>query len=1473
MPRSLRAMLPRCLLAAALRVGVCPRAPAPRERRHPVPVVPARRHDRGQLRRVRAHCAAPSSSRCRSAGSTTDDAAAAARQPRRSRRSTGRAPKPTPRRRAPGSSPRPAARRSSRASAKPWPTHAQPGRVHRGSGQAAGDCRSRAADARRLAGAQLRLSRQRRRAARRAARRSRLRAARRGRAVALRPEPGGQRRRRRRRCRCCRRRRCARASSRRSCWRARSQDAAQRIVAAARHHRRAGRPGARGRLGRGAARRGRTPTWSSSTRTDQAYADLSARMLKAADERVRRADVKGVEALIRDVLEADDRLGRQRPQETAALLATMDLRLDAARRLRLAIGSGGRSARASFAPTSGRPGRRSTRSAARAPPLEQIRQLAGPSSRTLRQLQKNAGIAVARVRADQAGARGGRGARPADERVPDGAARRGHAHDRGHRQRHEPRVAGVVGRGRRAAAARSRARGAAAAHDSTRHSDHASHHQAAARAGPPDPARRHRRASSSAGGPLAARDCAVLVPTRGAAEALRRTLENRALAAPGAVAVLPDLADARRLLRPAAPATCRDAPPLLSEFEREVLVRRAARLASESGAPAPFRLRAGLIVEILALYDELRRRGRTVDDFERLMTGSLEPSADSDRGAERMLRQTRFLVAVFRELERRIARHRPHRRARPARAAARRHAARQPLPRASIVTVGDQAGDAARALAAPTTICWRASPGLERIDVLATEQVLAAGLHQRLHDTFPGLEEERVDAAVLGAGARRARAAGRSAGRPLVRVARPGGGAGRLRARREAARRSRSAPRVVFQRPLPYLYLARSVFADAARAVSGARRAAARGRAVCRGAGSRVRGRDVGSDPRAAGRPARLAALALRRRRRRRGRPAGVAALDALLREIKYLGGWDRLDALAAEPADSRGRRDRPPRGASAQPALQAAAAAAARAAGGDRGADGLRPGRRGSSRFVKRHERLPRTRTNRRSGSRAGARARSSARCSALADAHAAHDDEPLLVTELANTVRRWIEGQTFSPRTGTEGVTLLDAQRAAYADVDEVRLVGLVESDWPERSRRSIFYPASLLGQLGWPNEIDRLTRGARAVPRPAAARAARASRSRPSRSKTTPSSRRRRSSRRSTTVRPRGRARRLAPAAARRSLQEALREVPGGIRCTARGAGLAAVAGSAAEWLALRAARIAWRPTPAFHGAAGPRAPIEYAVSHVERYLDCPFKYFSSYVLGLEEERDEDAGPEPARARTVPPRGVPAVLRRLAGGRRIDRSRPTRCRRRWRSSRPSSRRSSRRCRRPTGRSSAPICSAPPPRRAWRSARSRSRSSRASASSSGCSSTRSKGSSSSQGEDGPVRLRIRGKADRIDLLEDGTLRVVDYKLGRAPKPARALQLPVYGVCASQQLEGRHGRSWPLVARRLRRVPREERLRVARRHVRRRPPQALEDGQRRMVAAVAGDRAGTFPGRSRRAVPLHALRLCRRLPEGLRRR
>jgi RecB family exonuclease len=62
-----------------------------------------------------------------------------------------------------------------------------------------------------------------------------------------------------------------------------------------------------------------------------------------------------------------------------------------------------------------------------------------------------------------------------------------------------------------------------------------------------------------------------------------------------------------------------------------------------------------------------------------------------------------------------------------------------------------------------------------------------------------------------------------------------------------------------------------------------------------------------------------------------------------------------------------------------------------------------------------------------------------------------------------------------------------------------------------------------------------------------------------------------------------------------------------------------------------------------------------------------------------------------------------------------------------------------------------------------------------------------------------GPRRLSVSGKADRIDLLADGTFRVIDYKLGWPPNRARALQLPVYGLCAQQSLQGHLGRQWVL--------------------------------------------------------------------------
>jgi RecB family exonuclease len=56
--------------------------------------------------------------------------------------------------------------------------------------------------------------------------------------------------------------------------------------------------------------------------------------------------------------------------------------------------------------------------------------------------------------------------------------------------------------------------------------------------------------------------------------------------------------------------------------------------------------------------------------------------------------------------------------------------------------------------------------------------------------------------------------------------------------------------------------------------------------------------------------------------------------------------------------------------------------------------------------------------------------------------------------------------------------------------------------------------------------------------------------------------------------------------------------------------------------------------------------------------------------------------------------------------------------------------------------------------------------------------------------GPRGARRMALRGVADRLDLLADGTFRLIDYKLSSAPSKSRALQLPIYGLCAEQRLQ-----------------------------------------------------------------------------------
>jgi RecB family exonuclease len=54
-----------------------------------------------------------------------------------------------------------------------------------------------------------------------------------------------------------------------------------------------------------------------------------------------------------------------------------------------------------------------------------------------------------------------------------------------------------------------------------------------------------------------------------------------------------------------------------------------------------------------------------------------------------------------------------------------------------------------------------------------------------------------------------------------------------------------------------------------------------------------------------------------------------------------------------------------------------------------------------------------------------------------------------------------------------------------------------------------------------------------------------------------------------------------------------------------------------------------------------------------------------------------------------------------------------------------------------------------------------------------------------------------LRGVADRIDLLAGNRFRVIDYKSGSAPDRKRALQVPVYALCAQERLAEQRGGTW----------------------------------------------------------------------------
>jgi RecB family exonuclease len=940
----------------------------------------------------------------------------------------------------------------------------------------------------------------------------------------------------------------------------------------------------------------------------------------------------------------------------------------------------------------------------------------------------------------------------------------------------------------------------------------------------PDLQAMHRTVADCVGADRAS-STAVLVPTAAAGDTLRQTLAKRGS--------IPDRVDivTRDEFYARLHASLEGAPAMLSAFEREVLLIRAAEAATAAGAPPPFRLRPGLVVQILLFYDELLRRDRSVADFDRLMTDSLLPSVEIDRGAERLFKQTKFLSAAFTELERLVERS----------GGMDEHALRDVLLRGSgpsayarvVVTVADQSADPRGLWTADFDLLARLQ-GLEALDIVATENVLAAGFHQRVHDVLPGIEEQRCgDAARPPALLTPPSKSSEPPSRWFVCRDREEELADVARFAAESHMPHRIA--AVFQRPLPYLYLARSVFSDAeqpyqaldALPLAAEPFAAALDVVFEFVLAEANRASTIGLLSSPHWRFQELDGPDLSARQQ-------VSALDTLLRELKYLGGWDRLTALKSDLGRQRDRK-----GPRSYRRYAAGAVLAAIAAG-----EALQPLRDAVTAsgqieallaFIRTHER-PSDPDAPWSSRHLRARAAVMTALESLAAAHGRHDNRPLPLERLAGGVRRWIEAQTFAPRTGSDGVLLLDAPAAAYADVDDLRLMGLIENDWPERARRSIFYPANLLTQLGWPTETDRLN-AARArfhdLLRLPARRISASTFTLEDDAIVSPSSFLEELDASGLRAEP--------LSACERSgerhvfLHEALFE---------QRSESSAVRERTAEWLRLRAGRSSG-DEPAYHGAAGARDPGVYAVSHVERYLDCPFKYFSARVLQLDEERDHASGLSPQERGQLLHEVFESFFKAWheRGGRAITADSLDDALELFATI-----------------AEAMIAGLPEADRALErnyllgSAAAAGLGERAfnfeieqqSGIVERLLEHSLEGEFDFRGRSGPRQITVRAKADRIDLLDDGTLRVIDYKLSRAPKAARALQLPIYGVCAEQALSGKHGREWKVS--RAGYVAFKEKNAFVPLGNSSSLEQALRDGEERFVAAVEGIERGEFP-------------------------
>ena len=382
------------------------------------------------------------------------------------------------------------------------------------------------------------------------------------------------------------------------------------------------------------------------------------------------------------------------------------------------------------------------------------------------------------------------------------------------------------------------------------------------------------------------------------------------------------------------------------------------------------------------------------------------------------------------------------------------------------------------------------------------------------------------------------------------------------------------------------------------------------------------------------------------------------------------------------------------------------------------------------------------------------------------LSDAARHIGDPPLTFLAFQDRLHRAIESHTFSERSGRDGVQIVDARSAGLGSFELVLLLGLNEGEWPARSPRNIFYPQWLLKDFGWPTDTEAL-----AAQRSRFIELLRLS---------------------SASVAVfRHQLEDELPTVASPFLEEVGDVIAGRNEHLPEGA-LDGLVVSRAE--ALRTGLIPTEPRSTGERRAGVGAlpflkPEPISATAFELYLRCPFKYYARHVLGLREEEDIDESMTPLERGILlheilkqgfeqwdsfgdKPRAITeenyqeaiAVFRRISVKRLPSERRRLELERlfggrgqtgeiewllRQEMGKPALRQ---RLVEYAFQGHFQFPEGPEGERPW-------------------------------------FVRVKGRADRVDVDEDGSVHVLDYKTGRAPNAKVSLQVPLYAACLQQRL------------------------------------------------------------------------------------